>query len=187
MVVRDVFLEVTPSAEDVAAIDGAVDETADEGLPQEEPEPAMVLEAFEPEEPAFEAPSEALEEAPMGAAAPEPFDLADDDTDIAVEEEAELRDLDVEAQPVTATLGQLYLQQGHPELAQRIFRKVLAEEPGHPVALAGLATIDRGTEESHELVAADLLQGPEAAAASGLTERKLLLLKNYLGRIKARA
>lgn len=102
-----------------------------------------------------------------------------------VETGGELAELDLENQPVTATLGQLYLQQGHPEVARQIFRKVLAQEPGHPVALAGLATIEK-PREPRPLTAAELLRGAGTPAAAGLTDRKIVLLKSYLRRLKAR-
>ena len=45
--------------------------------------------------------------------------------------------------PATATLGQLYLQQGHREEARKIFHRVLDREPAHPVALAALQAMDQ--------------------------------------------
>ncbi len=48
-----------------------------------------------------------------------------------------------EEPPATATLGQLYLQQGHREEARNIFLRVLDREPTHPVALAALQAMDQ--------------------------------------------
>jgi predicted Zn-dependent protease len=114
----------------------------------------------------------------------------------------------VEEPPATATLGQLYLQQGHRDEARKIFHRVLERDPAHPVALAALQAMDKEdrlesepeTESSPEIVppetpvpssedgwltAAALLQGSEAAAARGLTARKALVLNNYLARLRA--
>lgn len=131
-------------------------------------------------------------------------------------------------EPISATLGQLYLQQGHPEEARKIFRQVLERDPAHPVALAGIAALDQrepaaaepGAVESRvaderaaedladaesadaesadartgvssaeaaggwPLSAADLLAGSEARAAAGLTEKKKVLLRSYLRRLR---
>jgi tetratricopeptide (TPR) repeat protein len=69
-----------------------------------------------------------------------------------------------EEPPATATLGQLYLQQGHREEARKIFRRVLDREPTHPVALAALQAMDQKPEAPPPAPAAPA--APTAPAAS---------------------
>ncbi len=80
----------------------------------------------------------------------------------------------------TATLGELYLRQGHLSEAERIFREVVDRDPGNAAALAALAEIDRRRQP---LEAAHLLAGlddPNASPAS----RKAYLLQGYLTRLR---
>jgi tetratricopeptide (TPR) repeat protein len=80
----------------------------------------------------------------------------------------------------TATLGELYLRQGHLSEAERIFREVVERDPGNAAALAALAEIDRRRQP---LEAAHLLAGlddPNASPAS----RKAYLLQSYLTRLR---
>jgi hypothetical protein len=42
---------------------------------------------------------------------------------------------------VTATLGKLYMDQGHVEEAESIFEQILAVDPDHPVALKALGSL----------------------------------------------
>ena len=42
----------------------------------------------------------------------------------------------------TATLGEIYLRQGHADEAERIFREVLEREPDSGAALAGLERVE---------------------------------------------
>ena len=107
----------------------------------------------------------------------------------------ELEDLEPEpapvqpAQPVaTATLGDLYLRQGHADEAERIFRDVLEREPGNGAALAGLERVEEIRREPAppptapvELDAERLLAG---FAGVGTTARKVFLLHRYLERIR---
>jgi tetratricopeptide (TPR) repeat protein len=48
----------------------------------------------------------------------------------------------------TATLGELYLRQGHADEAERIFREVLEREPDSAAALAGLARVEEARREA---------------------------------------
>jgi hypothetical protein len=73
----------------------------------------------------------------------------------------------------TATLGDLYLSQGHTEEAAEIFRGVLANDPDNAAARAGL--------ERLELDAAALLRG---SALQGLTEKKVAMLRRYLSQLR---
>lgn len=78
----------------------------------------------------------------------------------------------------TATLGDLYLQQGHLEEAEETFRAVLSREPGHVQATAGLDAVGRRRRELN----AEALLGQ--AAPTGLTARKIRTLQSYLERIR---
>ncbi|HEX5718678.1 MAG TPA: tetratricopeptide repeat protein [Thermoanaerobaculia bacterium] len=96
------------------------------------------------------------------------------------------------AEPVaTATLGEIYLRQGHADEAERIFREVLEREPGNGAALAGLERI----EETRHAVPQGVPQAAVALDASsllagfrqpggGTTARKVFLLNRYLERIR---
>ncbi len=87
------------------------------------------------------------------------------------------------AEPATATLADLYLEQGHLAEAEQAFREVLASDPENALARQRLAEIDR--RRSAGLMAAELLA--EVDPALGPRERKIHLLKSYLGRIRASA
>lgn len=105
----------------------------------------------------------------------------------------------------TATLGRLYLSQGHEEEAERIFRLVLEQDPTNPVALEGLAELDARTgSESVEspaetagfAAARASLPGPIPAhdlaahlvgdlpSEATPTLRKVRLLQRYLGLLR---
>lgn len=86
------------------------------------------------------------------------------------------------AEPVSATLGDLYLRQGHVEEAGEIFRRVLAREPENAVARQGLAAL--AGVEARELTAAELLAG--APAGEGPRARRMRLLRRYLERLRGR-
>jgi tetratricopeptide (TPR) repeat protein len=80
----------------------------------------------------------------------------------------------------TATLGELYLRQGHLGEAERIFQEVLHREPRNVVALGALDEIERRRKP---LDAATLLAGhgePDAPPAT----RKAYLLRGYLTRLR---
>lgn len=100
----------------------------------------------------------------------------------------------------TATLGELYLRQGYPAEAERIFREVLRREPESAAALEGIARLSpptvaeaaevaevSGAAEARDLLASDLLVGYQPAGRSGPAEgrgRKAFLLSRYLERIR---
>ena len=93
--------------------------------------------------------------------------------------------------PSSATLGDLYLRQGHADEAERIFREVLEREPGNGAALAGLDRVEesRRTEPvraeappPRHLDAGVLLAGFQGQG--GTTERKVFMLNRYLDRIR---
>lgn len=122
---------------------------------------------------------------PVAAVADVPVDL--DDWTPAAPEPAIAPPLPVSAAPkaASATLGELYLAQGHLDEAEESFQSVLQVRPGDVAALAGLESVrlqrvdeasafaDEGpvVEESHQIV-------------GGLTARKAALLKDYLARIR---
>ena len=79
----------------------------------------------------------------------------------------------------TATLGDLYLRQGHLEEAEEIFREVLHREPASAAAQEGLARIDR---RRRPLDAAELLAGIDPQASP--PARKAHVLQSYLTRLR---
>jgi tetratricopeptide (TPR) repeat protein len=96
----------------------------------------------------------------------------------------------------TATLGELYLRQGHLDEAESIFQEVLEREPGNAAARGGLGRIGearRPPEPEPEPVqpgpapldARRLLAGFQPGrAGGGTTARKIFLLNRYLDRIR---
>lgn len=142
-----------------------------------------------PEEPAAvpEVSWEPLEEIEEMAPLPEP---------VAEEPEAAIapREPAAVAAPAernaTATLGELYLKQGHLGEAERIFREVLRREPDSPAAQEGLARAAARRLERRPLAASDLLAGYEPVAGSGAAEtraRKAWVLNGYLQRLRRRS
>ncbi len=87
----------------------------------------------------------------------------------------------------TATLGELYLKQGHQEEAKKIFRQVLEQDPDNRLALENLARLD--PRRSTPLTAADLLAVRTAGGRipEGLTAKKVLVLGNYSKQLRAAA
>lgn len=86
----------------------------------------------------------------------------------------------------TVTLGELYLRQGYPAEAERIFHEVLRREPENASALQGLEKLS-GPQEARPLSAHDLLAGYQPDARTGEAEgkaRKAFLLSRYLERIR---
>lgn len=116
----------------------------------------------------------------------EPFDevLNEGARELPLSGEAEARPF---APPVaassSATLGELYLSQGHLDEAESEFRRVLALRAGEPAALAGLEEIARRRAPT-----AEPMPAPEAAEAPrspvGLTRRKVATLRAYLERLR---
>ncbi len=97
--------------------------------------------------------------------------------------------VDARAEPASATLGSIYLQQGHREEAERIFRQVLEDEPGNAAALAGLAEVEGRDVEApvaKSLTAADLLavRSTSGKIPEGLTAKKILILDNYIKHLR---
>ncbi len=74
---------------------------------------------------------------------------------------------------LTATLGELYLRQGHLGEAEEIFRQILDGDPGNLAALAGLE------EVRNRRRAADTGGGPR-----GVSARKSAALRDYLERVR---
>ncbi|HEY0558235.1 MAG TPA: tetratricopeptide repeat protein [Thermoanaerobaculia bacterium] len=87
----------------------------------------------------------------------------------------------------TATLGEIYLRQGHLGEAKRIFDEVLRREPDSAAALQGLAQLASRREERRPLAGQDLLAGYEPGEEGGKMEvkaRKAFLLNSYLKRLR---
>jgi tetratricopeptide (TPR) repeat protein len=149
---------------------------------------AVVPEAMAPEPPVFE------DLTPL----PPPLPAEEPEEDLWAEDDItplpELPELDLEPEPApvqpvaTATLGEIYLRQGHADEAERIFREVLEREPGNGAALAGLERVEearRAPQAPPPAVALDadrLLAGFQGDG--GTTARKIFLLNRYLDRIR---
>jgi tetratricopeptide (TPR) repeat protein len=100
----------------------------------------------------------------------------------------------------TATLGELYLRQGHLEEAERIFREVMRREPDNAAAQAGLSRLASRAEPpkpatppavatgTSPLDARSLLAGFDPASAppgaAGVNARRAFVLRQYLQRIR---
>ncbi len=131
--------------------------------------------------------AEAAEEAPV-------FDLAErtpwaaEPAALEVEPAVPAAAPPAAAEPAaTATLGDLYLRQGHRGEAESIFREVLRREPENAAAQEGLARAAGRREESRPLAVRDLLAGYEPGPAGGEAEvkaRKAWVLKSYLQRLR---
>jgi tetratricopeptide (TPR) repeat protein len=156
-----------------------------EPAPEPEPEPALAAEpAWEVEEalplveaaaPWAPAPPAAVEsEAPVFELdEPSPWAAAP----VSLTPEPEPLPTPPAPEPIaTATLGELYLRQGHLEEAERIFEEVLRREPGNPSAQAGLARLASLT--------AATAAAPPPAGAAGVNARKAFVLRQYLQRIR---
>lgn len=169
--------------------------------PVESPEPELAAEAWEvveevapePSWAAIQAPQEPQEEgmpaavvgaqqaAPWEAEALEPMPLL---PNLPAPEMAEPA-VPMPVQPVaTATLGEIYLRQGHLSEAARIFHEVLQREPDNAAAREGLARLAALREEGRPLEARELLAGYEPEGEAGANARKVYLLTRYLERIR---
>ena len=146
-----------------------------------------------PAPPPAEAPAEAPSEPPAAAAAPPPAAAAGATPAVpappadGVEVQPsgalpapELRPSD----PGTATLGELYLRQGHLGEARKIFHQVLERDPNSEAALRGLESIAR--RRTAALGSSEPTTGAEPEV-KGLTSRKILLLQKYLHQLRAAA
>lgn len=138
----------------------------------------------------------------------EPVPAAPAEEDLWAEEpEPEpLPELELESEPIaavsepvaTATLGELYLRQGHRAEAERIFHEVLQREPENAAAQAGLGQLASlaaqpvetapPRSEARPLDAEQLLAGfqptPGQTGGDGVTARKIFLLNSYLKRLR---
>lgn len=154
-------------------------------IPEPEPEPALPAEpAWEVEEslplveaaaPWAPAPPAAVEsEAPVfGIDEPSPWAAEP----VSLTPRPEPLPTPPEPEPIaTATLGELYLRQGHLEEAERIFEEVLRREPGNPSAQAGLSRLAS--------LAAVTAAPPTPAGVAGVNARKAFVLRQYLQRIR---
>lgn len=92
--------------------------------------------------------------------------------------------------PASATLGRLYLEQGHLEEAERTFRAVLDQRPDDAVAARGLEeTVRRraAPTEADDDTASGWSGGATARPLGSLTQRKVETLRSYLRRIRRSA
>ncbi|HEV8578519.1 MAG TPA: tetratricopeptide repeat protein [Thermoanaerobaculia bacterium] len=154
-----------------------------------QPEPWIAEGPVEPvAEAAWEAEEEVLPAAPTFEEEPPVFELTERTP--WAEEPAPLvaeAPLAPAAEPIaTATLGQLYLRQGHFGEAERIFREVLRREPENASAQEGLAGAAGRQRESRPLAAHDLLAGFERVAGgeAATRARKVWVLNSYLKRLR---
>jgi tetratricopeptide (TPR) repeat protein len=135
-------------------------------MPRSEPEPAPpAWVAFEPAAEAEEVAAPRVEPVPVPYAAP-----------VAPEPPVEAPATGAAVGP-SATLGELYLQQGFVDEAEREFRAVLEVRPGDAVAAAGLDEIRR--RRAGERPEAP----PPRTLPAGLTRRKIETLRGYLDRL----
>lgn len=174
--------------------------------------PAPAVEAPEPVLPVLED-SSWIEEAPaplptpLPDLAPLPEPVFGERSGPALPEIDDFEDPDWSPPPsqepepaATATLGELYLRQGHTAEAERIFRDVLEREPDNTGARAGLEQLGAvempAPEEIEEPLMPAMPEMPPAVAldarqllsgfrsGGGTTARKIFLLNRYLERIR---
>lgn len=105
---------------------------------------------------------------------------AGEEAPTAAAEVAEPRPAAEEAEPVSVTLAQLYISQGHREEARRVLAAVLERHPDHPRAAALAVQLD----ERRRLRAVELLG--ERHDGESRSERRRRLLMAYLERIRSR-
>ncbi|MEA2603925.1 MAG: hypothetical protein QOF89_4917 [Acidobacteriota bacterium] len=164
-----------------------VEEAPAPWTPLPEPEPELELKDLEDLEPAAEPQPLAVAgfswQAEEVAVEPEP-------APVWVEPEPEIAAVPEPPQPpepiATVTLGELYLRQGYPAEAERIFHEVLRREPDNAAALDGLEKLS-APREARPLTGHDLLAGYQPGARTGEAEgkaRKAFLLSRYLERIR---
>lgn len=160
------------------SLTGALDREPFAALYEEPLEPAPLSTLFGLEVVGDE--FEAWEELEVSALAEEPkSELSDQDQGGVGEREVapEPEEIDAGA-TATATLGALYLAQGHLDDAWITFEQVLERDPEDAEASAGLEEIERrlGTDKA-----------ASEPAVSGSNRGKIALLRDYLGRIRAAA
>ena len=83
----------------------------------------------------------------------------------------------------TATLGRLYLDQGHLEDAVQTFEEVLSREPNRLEAQQGLVEARRRLGET--LAAEEVLEGEAEDDTGNARDRKVRVLREYLDRLRA--
>jgi len=189
------FPQVAPPEAQAGITPSFTTESLDPGLPPLEVEPPqtealpVAATAREWESEAWPDGSTAVDETPP---APEPLAVAAEEADLAVvpfdwEPEADAPPLPISAAPkaASATLGELYLAQGHLEEAEESFNSVLQARPGDAAALAGLESVrqQRGDEAAAFADEAPTVEESNLIVG-GLTTRKAALLKDYLARIR---
>jgi tetratricopeptide (TPR) repeat protein len=85
----------------------------------------------------------------------------------------------------SATLGELYLAQGHLDEAEESFQSVLRARPHDAAALAGLESVRLQRGDEAAAFADEFVPAEESnVIVGGLTARKAALLKDYLARIR---
>jgi len=89
--------------------------------------------------------------------------------------------------PASATLGRLYLEQGHLEEAERTFRAVLEQRPDDAVAARGLEEAVRrraAPADADDDTATGWSDGAAGRPIASLTQRKVEALRSYLRKIR---
>ena len=145
-------------------------------------------------EPAFEIADDAgMETEPVEAATTPSVSLAGDEPEPreGSASEPEATSEPAEAVRSTTTLGELYLAQGHLADAEESFAAVLQTRPDDRAALLGLEEVRRRRQEAEEAFFdqdepdSEVVAAPGAAlAGGGLTSRKILLLRDFLNRMR---
>jgi Tfp pilus assembly protein PilF len=135
-----------------------------------QPLPASSWPAFEPFEPAPE-PYGAFGEPPPAA---EPLPTPAPESAVPP------------ASAASATLGSLYLAQGHLDDAEESFEAVLASRPGDTEARTGLAEVRRRKAEAAAAFSEELpgAEPDSAAVVGGLTAKKIDLLRQFMARMR---
>lgn len=159
-------------------------ETAEE--PEPEPVPVFDLEAPAPWEPeplaaAEIAPTSELSVIPEDASLPPTLAMP------VIPEAFAAPPVSMPGPVATATLGELYLSQGHLGEAERIFHEILRREPDNADALVGLERLAARRAERRPLGGRDLLAGYEPGEEGGEVEvraRKAWVLTQYLRRLR---